>query len=94
MKGGMAVAPMNIRLHPDEHAYMLNDSGARILIYGAEFRPHQDTIRGCLTTVEQCVCVDEPTRGDLDFDEVRIIRCIFAPIVAHPSQSRKAGPSH
>ena len=40
MKSGMAVVPMNIRLHPDEHTYMLNDSGARVLIYGEEFREH------------------------------------------------------
>ena len=57
MKGGMAVVPMNIRLHPDEHAYMLNDSGARILIYGEEFRQHLDTSRTRLTTVKQCICV-------------------------------------
>lgn len=68
MKGGMAVVPMNIRLHPDEHAYMLNDSGARVLIYGEEFHHHLDTIRGRLTTVEHCICVGEPARGDLDFD--------------------------
>ena len=33
MKAGLAVVPMNIRLHPDEHAYLLNDSSARILVY-------------------------------------------------------------
>src|SRR3970040_2532035 len=38
MKAGMAVVPMNIRLHPSEHAYMVNDSGALPLIYGEEFR--------------------------------------------------------
>ncbi len=70
MKGGMAVVPMNIRLHPDEHAYMLNDSGARVLIYGEEFRPHLDAIRRRLTTVEHCICVGEPARGDLGFDEL------------------------
>jgi acyl-CoA synthetase (AMP-forming)/AMP-acid ligase II len=68
MKGGMAVVPMLIRLHPDEHAYLLNDSGARVLIYGEEFRQHLDAIRGRLTTVEHCICVGEPARGDLDFD--------------------------
>jgi len=70
MKGRMAVVPMNIRLHPDEHAYMLNDAGARVLIYGAEFRQHLDTIRARLTTVEHYICVGDPARGDLDFDEL------------------------
>src|SRR5688572_5314252 len=57
MKGGMAVVPMNFRLHPDEHAYILNDSGARVLIYGEEFRQHLDAMRGHLTTVEHYICV-------------------------------------
>jgi acyl-CoA synthetase (AMP-forming)/AMP-acid ligase II len=68
MKGGMAVVPMNIRLHPDEHAYMLNDSGARILIYGEEFRQHLDTSRTRLTTVEQCICVGDPASDDGNFE--------------------------
>ena len=68
MKGGMAVVPMNIRLHPDEHAYMLNDSGARILIYGEEFRQHLDTSRARLTTVEQCICVGDPASDDGNFE--------------------------
>ncbi|MGE3541321.1 MAG: long-chain-fatty-acid--CoA ligase [Candidatus Tectimicrobiota bacterium] len=68
MKGGMAVVPMNIRLHPDEHAYMLNDSGARILIYGDEFRAHLHSLRARLRTVEQYICVGEADQGDLDFE--------------------------
>jgi acyl-CoA synthetase (AMP-forming)/AMP-acid ligase II len=32
MKAGMAVVPMNVRLHPAEHAYMLDDSGAFALV--------------------------------------------------------------
>lgn len=31
MKAGMGVVPMNVRLHPDEHAFMLQDSGAGVL---------------------------------------------------------------
>src|SRR5262249_49179211 len=46
MQAGMAVVPMNARLHPDEHAYMLNDSGARALIYGADFAAHVGKMRG------------------------------------------------
>jgi len=68
MKSGMAVVPMNIRLHPDEHTYMLNDAGTRVLIYGEEFREHLDAMRGRLTTVEHCICVGAPARGDLSFE--------------------------
>ena len=65
MKSGMAVVPMDIRLHPGEHAYMLNDSGARFLIYGEEFRQHLDTIRARLSTVEHCICVGDSAGADL-----------------------------
>src|SRR5438067_6851551 len=68
MKGGMAVVPMNFRLHPDEHTYMLNDSGARVLIYGEEFHQHLDAIRARLTTVEHSICVGTPAPGDLGFE--------------------------
>jgi acyl-CoA synthetase (AMP-forming)/AMP-acid ligase II len=70
MKGGMAVVPMNFRLHPDEHTYMLNDSGARVLIYGEEFCQHLETMRRHLTTVEHYICVGTPTSGDLSFEEL------------------------
>jgi acyl-CoA synthetase (AMP-forming)/AMP-acid ligase II len=51
IQAGMAAVPMNIRLHPDEHAYMLNDSGAFALIAGAEFRSPVSRMRERLETV-------------------------------------------
>ncbi len=57
MKAGMAVVPMNVRLHPAEHRYMLDDSGATILVYGEEFRDHLATIRAGLESVEHFICV-------------------------------------
>ena len=70
MKAGMAVVPMNARLHPEEHAYMLNNSGARVLIYGEEFRQHLDAMRAGLHTVEHYICVGDPASDDLSFDDV------------------------
>ncbi|MBI3628878.1 MAG: long-chain fatty acid--CoA ligase [Candidatus Rokubacteria bacterium] len=57
MKAGMAVVPMNVRLHPAEHEYMINDSGATILVYGAEFIEHLAPVRKNLQTVKHFVCV-------------------------------------
>lgn len=37
-KLGAVVVPLNVRLVPDELAYILKDSGARMLVYGEEFR--------------------------------------------------------
>jgi long-chain acyl-CoA synthetase len=67
MKGGMGVVPMNVRLHPAEHAHMLNDAGARILVYDAELRDHVAQVRGELATVERFVAIGTPPAGDLDF---------------------------
>ncbi len=71
MKAGMGVVPMNVRLHPDEHAYMLNDSGARILVYHADFRTHLAAIRRSLKSVERFVAVGTGEPGDLGFEAVQ-----------------------
>jgi acyl-CoA synthetase (AMP-forming)/AMP-acid ligase II len=71
MKAGMAVVPMNVRLHPTEHAYMLNDAGANVLVYGQEFRHHLASVRGDLTSVKRFVCVGGEPGGDLGFEEIQ-----------------------
>ncbi|HUH17531.1 MAG TPA: long-chain fatty acid--CoA ligase [Methylomirabilota bacterium] len=71
MKAGLAVVPMNVRLHPAEHAYLLNDSGARILVYHEQFRDHVASIRADLTTVERAVCIGEGGPGDVGFEAVQ-----------------------
>ncbi len=70
MKAGLAVVPMNIRLHPTEHEYMLNDSGAKILVYGEEFRDHLAQVRGNLTSIKHTICVGRGAPGDLAYDHV------------------------
>jgi long-chain acyl-CoA synthetase len=68
MKAGMAVVPMNVRLHPSEHAYMINDSGAVILVYGAEFTDHLASVRRTLTTVKHFICVGDEDGRDLGYE--------------------------
>ncbi|HEX2442077.1 MAG TPA: long-chain fatty acid--CoA ligase [Methylomirabilota bacterium] len=68
MKAGLAVVPMNARLLPDEHAYMLDDAGARVLVYAEEFRDHLAFVRDRLRTVEHFVCLGQGARGDHDFE--------------------------
>jgi acyl-CoA synthetase (AMP-forming)/AMP-acid ligase II len=70
MKAGMAVVPMNMRLHPDEHAYMLDDAGARVLIYTEDFREHLASVRGRLRTVERFICLGAGAAGDLEFESL------------------------
>ncbi len=70
MKAGMAVVPMNIRLHPSEHEYMLNDSGAFALVYGEEFREQLAQMRENLTSLKHFICVGRGAPGDLTYDQV------------------------
>lgn len=54
---GAATAIVNCRLAPDELDYVLNDSGAKLLIVGEEFTGSIDKIRDKLTRVEHVISV-------------------------------------
>lgn len=62
---GAANAIINFRLAADELDYVLNDSGAKVLIVGAELKPSIDKIRDDLTHVEHVITVT-PEGGDGD----------------------------
>ena len=68
MKVGMAVVPMNVRLHPREHQYLLNSSGAFALVYGQEYHSHLAQIRPALETVEHFICVGEAPGDDPGYE--------------------------
>jgi len=68
MQAGMAVVPMNSRLLPDEHAYMLNDSGAFTLIYAEDVVSHVARMRERLDTVKHFICIRRNTGGDLSYE--------------------------
>ncbi|WP_193044405.1 long-chain-fatty-acid--CoA ligase [Mycolicibacterium baixiangningiae] len=63
---GAANAVVNFRLAGDELDYVLNDSGARVLIVGRELRPAIDGVRDRLTHVEHVI---EVTPDGEDGDE-------------------------
>jgi acyl-CoA synthetase (AMP-forming)/AMP-acid ligase II len=79
MKAGMGVVPMNVRLHPSEHEYILNDSGARVVVYHEDFRSHLATIRRRLTSVERFVAIGRGEPGDLGFEDLLRDRPASAP---------------
>jgi acyl-CoA synthetase (AMP-forming)/AMP-acid ligase II len=62
---GAANAIINFRLAADEMDYVLNDSGAKVLIVGADLKPAIDKIRDQLPNVEQIVVVT-PEGGEGD----------------------------
>ncbi|MGD9618954.1 MAG: long-chain-fatty-acid--CoA ligase [Mycolicibacterium sp.] len=62
---GAANAIINFRLAADELDYVLNDSGAKVLIVGKEFLPAIDRIRDKLVHVEHVISVTpEGSDGD------------------------------
>ncbi|HYO02923.1 MAG TPA: long-chain-fatty-acid--CoA ligase [Mycobacterium sp.] len=62
---GAANAIINFRLAADEMDYVLNDSGAKVLIVGAELKPSIDKIRDKLPKLEKVIEVGpEGKEGD------------------------------
>jgi acyl-CoA synthetase (AMP-forming)/AMP-acid ligase II len=73
MKAGMAVVPMNVRLRPREHAYMLADSGAFALVYHAALDAHVAEARAKGSSARHFVRVGPPGdggTGDLAYEAV------------------------
>jgi acyl-CoA synthetase (AMP-forming)/AMP-acid ligase II len=52
---GLVVVPVNARLHPREMAYIASNSGARILIHGAEFTEGINAHAELFAGLEHCI---------------------------------------
>src|ERR1700760_4610021 len=74
---GAANAIINFRLAAEEMDYVLNDSGAKVLIVGTELRPSIDKIRDKLPNVEQVI---EVTTDGADGDEYEAMLASATPI--------------
>jgi acyl-CoA synthetase (AMP-forming)/AMP-acid ligase II len=74
---GAATAIFNWRLAGDEVDYAVNDSGARLLLVGAELMPLVEKIRDRLTTVEQFV---EVTPDGADGDAYEALLAAAKPV--------------
>ena len=69
VKAGLAAVPMNPRLVPDEHLYILADSDCRALVYSNVFDKHLAQIRSSLTGVKLFIRIGADKAGDLPFEE-------------------------
>ena len=67
--GGIAV-PINARLHPREYQYIIDHSGAKIVVYTKEFRDGIASIRENLPKVEKLICVDGASPDAEAYDAV------------------------
>jgi acyl-CoA synthetase (AMP-forming)/AMP-acid ligase II len=68
---GGIVVPLNIRLAPSELIYVLNDSGAEILLVDDTFQAMLPTFRGTLNTVKHIVFAGEgrTPEGAVNYEE-------------------------
>jgi acyl-CoA synthetase (AMP-forming)/AMP-acid ligase II len=65
---GAVLVPINYRLSPDEFAYIVNHSGARVLCVHADFLRAVDGIRSRIAGVEQFVALEGATNGWIDYE--------------------------
>ncbi|WP_431235088.1 long-chain-fatty-acid--CoA ligase [Mycolicibacterium psychrotolerans] len=74
---GAATAVINFRLAADEMDYVLNDSGAKLLIVGTELMGAVDKIRDKLTNVSEVI---EVTPGGADGDGYEALLAAATPV--------------
>ncbi len=66
LRAGMVLVPMNPKLHPAEHAYMLQNCGAAALICGRPYRDGLAALREQMPAGMHFVAMDEGTRGSAE----------------------------
>jgi long-chain acyl-CoA synthetase len=57
IKAGVTVVPINLLLNPKEVAFILNDAGAKALLYHEAFAPAVGALRGTVPGLEFAVCI-------------------------------------
>src|SRR5713101_414436 len=62
LEAGAVLLPLNIRLAAHEIAYILNDSGAKMLLLEGQFEGMVESFRPELKTVEKFVMLDGPAQ--------------------------------
>ncbi len=67
--GGIGV-PLNTSLSTSELAYIINNAGAKILVFGERFAPTIDSLRGELDSVETLVSIGASARGSRDYEQL------------------------
>lgn len=65
---GAVLVPINYRLTPDDFAYLINHSGARVVCAHPDYLAAVDGIRSQLPRVEHFVALEGPRAGWLDYE--------------------------
>lgn len=62
---GLAAVPVNAKLHPKEHAYILDNSGSRVCLATPELANDLAAVRGDVPALDQLIATDSPDYGAL-----------------------------
>lgn len=65
--GGITVT-LNFRLVGEEAAYILNNSGAKILLLGDRYAGMIESIRNDTPSLKQCICIGKPQPGMVEYE--------------------------
>ncbi|MDX6500052.1 MAG: hypothetical protein QOG23_3312 [Blastocatellia bacterium] len=65
---GAVLVPINYRLTPDDFAYLINHSGARVVCAQSDYLSGIESIRSQLSTVDHFVALDGARDGWLDYE--------------------------
>src|SRR5205814_1619161 len=66
---GLAVVPINMRLHPREIAYIAKDSGCRAIVHTAEFNARLDSVADDMSEVGVRIST-APSHGEHDYQSL------------------------
>jgi acyl-CoA synthetase (AMP-forming)/AMP-acid ligase II len=67
-KVGGIIVTLNFRLMGEETAYILNNSGAKILLVGDRYAGMIESIRKDTPFLEQCICIGKPQLGMVEYE--------------------------
>jgi fatty-acyl-CoA synthase len=67
---GAVIVPLNYRLTPDDFAYMIDHSGARVVCASSEYSAAVDGIRAAIPGVEHFVALEGGRPGWLDYEHM------------------------
>src|SRR5436309_2232040 len=70
IKLGAVPVPVNTNLKPQDYAYLLNDSRARVAVVSQPLADHLRQVRGQLEWLEHLVVIGEPERGELSYHQL------------------------
>ena len=87
IKAGAVVVPLNLLLNPKEVAFILNDAGAKALLYHEVFSQSVAALRGSVPGLEFLVCMGATNPlNDIPFSSFTINPSPFSPPALDPAE--------